>query len=123
MTIDDVMLRVAAALRKAEIPFMVVGGFSSNYYGIVRSTQDADFVVQLSAPLSAKFAETLGPDFEPEAQLSFETKTCTQRQEFRVAGTLFKVGVSAVRRPARSGAISTTTARSSAGPRGVYAHG
>ena len=93
MTIDDVMLRVAAALHQAEIPFMVVGGFSSNYYGIVRSTQDADFVVQLSAPLSAKFAETLGPEFEPEAQLSFETKTGTQRQEFRVAGTLFKVEV------------------------------
>lgn len=87
------MLRVADALQAAGIPYMLVGGFSSNYHGIPRSTQDADFVVQLSAPLTAAFARTLGPDFEPEAQLSFETKTGTQKQEFNVAGTLFKVEI------------------------------
>ncbi len=93
MTIDDVALRVAEALNVAEIPFMLVGGFSSNYYGIPRSTKDADFVVQLSAPLTASFARLLGPEFEAEEQLSFETNTGTQRQEFRVKDTLFKVEV------------------------------
>ena len=93
MTIDDVALRVAEALGAAGVPFMLVGGFSSNYHGIPRSTKDADFVVQLSAPLNETFARTLGPEFEAEAQLSFETNTGTQRQEFLVAGTLFKVEV------------------------------
>lgn len=91
MTLDDVALRVANALNVAGIPFMLVGGFSSNYYGIPRSTKDADFVVQLNAPLDATFALTLGPEFEAEPQMSFETNTGTQRQEFRVQGTLFKV--------------------------------
>jgi len=93
VTIDDVALRVAEALGAAGVPFMLVGGFSSNFHGIPRSTKDADFVVQLSAPLNAAFARTLGPEFEAEPQLSFETNTGTQRQEFRVAGTVFKVEV------------------------------
>lgn len=93
MTIDDVALRVSAALGAAGVPFMLVGGFSSNYHGIPRSTKDADFVVQMSAPLNEAFARTLAPEFEAEPQMSFETKTRTQRQEFRVAGTLFKVEV------------------------------
>ena len=93
MTIDDVALRVSAALGAAGVPFILVGGFSSNYHGIPRSTKDADFVVNLSAPLSEEFARTLGPEFEAEPQLSFETNTGTQRQEFRVAGTMFKVEI------------------------------
>jgi predicted nucleotidyltransferase len=91
LTIDDVALRVADALKAADIPFMLVGGFSSNYHGIPRSTKDADFVVQLTSPLSQNFARTLGPEFEAEPQMSFETNTGTQRQEFRVQGTFFKV--------------------------------
>lgn len=93
MTLDDAALRAAQALNNAGIPFMLVGGFSSNYYGIPRSTKDADFVVHLNAPLDATFALTLGPEFESEPQLSFETNTGTQRQEFRVQGTLFKVEI------------------------------
>ena len=93
MTIDDVALRVSDALGAAGVPYMLVGGFSSNLHGIPRSTKDADFVVQLSMPLNEAFAQMLGPDFEPEPQLSFETNTGTQRQEFRVRGTLFKVEV------------------------------
>lgn len=93
MTIDEVALRVATALNAAGLPFMLVGGFSSNYHGIPRSTKDADFVVQFSAPLSESFTQILGPDFSAEPQMSFETNTGTQRQEFRVNGTLFKVEV------------------------------
>jgi len=93
MTIDDVAMRVAEALNAAGLPFMLVGGFSSNYHGIPRSTKDADFVVQLDAPLDERFSSTLGSEFEAEPQMSFETNTGTQRQEFRVQGTLFKVEI------------------------------
>ena len=34
VTIDDVALRVAEALGAAGVPFMLVGGFSSNFHGI-----------------------------------------------------------------------------------------
>jgi hypothetical protein len=90
---DEVALRVADALGAAGVSFMLVGGFSSNYHGLPRSTKDVDFVVQLSAPLNEAFAHTLGPEFEAVPQMSFETNTGTQRQEFRVAGTFFKVEV------------------------------
>jgi hypothetical protein len=93
MTIDDVAIRVSDALNAAGLPYMLVGGFSSNYYGIPRSTKDADFVVQLNAPLASEFARVIGPEFEPQRQMSFETNTGTQRQEFRARGTLFKVEV------------------------------
>ena len=93
VTIDDVALRVSVALGAAGVPFILVGGFSSNYHGIPRSTKDADFVVKLSAPLGEEFGRLLGPEFQAEPQLSFETNTGTQRQEFRVAGTMFKVEV------------------------------
>jgi len=72
-----VALSVANAFNAAGIPFMLVGGFSSNYYGVPRSTKDVDFVVQLSAPLNEAFARTLGPEFEAEPQMSFETNTGT----------------------------------------------
>ncbi len=93
MTIDAVALRVVDALTAAGLPFMLAGGFSSNYYGIPRSTKDADFVVQLSAPLTEAFVGTLGPEFIAEPQLSLETNTGTYRQEFRAVGTLFKVEI------------------------------
>lgn len=91
MTVNDVMLRVVDALECAKIPHMLVGSFSSNLHGIPRATEDVDFVIELDAPLTAEFARLLGEDFEPELQLSFETNTGTQRQEFLVAGTEFKV--------------------------------
>jgi predicted nucleotidyltransferase len=91
MTVSDIMLKVAAALERAQVPFMLVGAFSSNYHGIPRSTQDVDFVIELNAPLTGEFSRLLGDDFEAEPQLSFETNTGTQRQEFRVKGTVFKV--------------------------------
>lgn len=93
MTIDDVAFRVADALNQIGIAFMLAGGFSSNYHGIPRSTKDADFVIEFSSPLNDSFTRTLGPMFEPEPQLSFETNTGTQRQEFLVKGTMFKVEV------------------------------
>lgn len=91
MTVNDVMMRVVDALERAQVPYMLVGAFSSNYHGVPRSTQDVDFVVELDRPLTADFNKVLGEDFEPEDQLSFETNTGTYRQEFRVKDSLFKV--------------------------------
>jgi hypothetical protein len=92
VTINDVALRVIDALDREGVPYMLVGAFSSNNYGIPRSTEDADFVVSLKVPLTAQFGRVLGDDFEADPQMSFETNTGTERhQEFRVKGTVFKV--------------------------------
>ena len=55
------------------------------------ATEDVDIVVELNRPLTGDFSKLLGDNYEAEPQLSFETNTGTQRQEFRVKGTLFKV--------------------------------
>ncbi len=91
MTTNDVMLLVADALNREKIPAMLVGSFSSNYYGIPRSTEDVDFVIQIESSLTADFARILGQQFEAEPQLAFETNTGTQKQEFAIKGTGFKL--------------------------------
>ncbi len=84
-------LQVCAALREADIPFLLAGSFASNYYGIPRSTKDADFVVQLSSGVGADFATRLGDEFVVDAQLSFETVMGTYRQYLRHKKKKFKI--------------------------------
>ncbi len=90
-TIEDVTLQVVDALNACGCPYMLVGSFSSNLYGIPRSTKDADFVLQLQGDLSPVFYQSLGKDFEIDPQLRFETNTGTFKQEVRFQGTPFTV--------------------------------
>ena len=90
-TIDDVTLRVIDALNACGIVYMLVGSFSTNAYGIPRSTKDADFVLRLQGDFPPAFYVTLGKDFEMDPQLKFETNTGTYKQEMRFAGTPFTV--------------------------------
>ena len=85
------MVRVADALTASGIPYLLAGSFSSNYYGIPRSTKDADFVVELRSGVGRDFLARLGADFEADPQLSFETNTGTYRQLLRHTGSPFKV--------------------------------
>lgn len=91
ITIEDVTLRVIDALNACGSPYMLVGSFSSNLYGIPRSTKDADFVLQLESDLSPVFYQSLGNDFEIDPQLKFETNTGTFKQEMRFQDTPFTV--------------------------------
>jgi len=88
---QSVMVRVADALTACEIPYFLAGSFSSNYYGIPRSTKDADFVVQVKGSLPDKLYAQLAPELEADPQLSFETNTGTYRQRFRNTQSSFQV--------------------------------
>lgn len=92
MTADEsITVLVADALEACGIPYFLSGSLASNYYGIPRSTQDADFVVQTQAAVGPGFVAKLGPDFALEPQLSFETNTGTFRQLLRHRKSSFKV--------------------------------
>jgi hypothetical protein len=92
MNTDDAVLLVVAALDAAKIPYMLAGSFSSNFFGIPRSTQYADFVVQLANGASlATVATQLGDRFKIDPQMSFETIAGTVRQEMHIVGTDFKI--------------------------------
>jgi hypothetical protein len=45
MSVTDVLSRVVSKLELAEIPYMIAGSFVSTFYGVPRSTQDIDIVV------------------------------------------------------------------------------
>jgi hypothetical protein len=91
MTAVDFVGRAVAALEKLQVPYIVVGSFSSNLYGIPRSTNDADFVVELGTiPVTALAAE-MGPDFQLDPQMSFETITATMRHRLTHQGTGFVI--------------------------------
>ena len=86
---DDVI----AALNELEVPYMVVGALSSNLWGNPRSTQDADFVVQMEPDRINELSDRLGPEFILDRQLGFETVTGTQRYQFQVKDSPFKIEI------------------------------
>lgn len=88
---ESITLRVAEALEVCGIPFLLSGSFASNYYGIPRSTKDADFVLQAEHAVGPEFAKQLGEDFILDGQLTFETNTGTLRQVLRHKKKAFKV--------------------------------
>ncbi|MBM3848350.1 MAG: hypothetical protein FJ405_18955 [Verrucomicrobia bacterium] len=60
----SLMVRVADALTASGVAYLLAGSFSSNYYGIPRSTKDADFVVELRGGVGRDFMARLGSDFD-----------------------------------------------------------
>lgn len=79
MTSTDLVFQFVDAFEQLQIPYMLVGSYSSNVYGRPRSTQDADFVVQVSGDEIAGIRELLAKDFVFDPQMSFETVTATMR--------------------------------------------
>jgi hypothetical protein len=91
MSGDEATEAVIDALEALAAPYMLVGSFSSNLYGIPRSTEDADIVLQVSEGLWAALAARLGPELRIDPQPSFETVTMTMRNIVNVAGIPFKI--------------------------------
>jgi hypothetical protein len=91
MTPQEITVAVVDALDALRIPYMLVGSLSCNCYAIPRSTQDADFVVQLKSGQISSLANRLGPTFQLDRQMSFETVTATSRYILRVPDDAFVV--------------------------------
>jgi hypothetical protein len=69
VTSDEALLAVVNALEATGIPYMLVGGSSVSYYGNGRSTQDADYVVELSGHSITSLVRRLGPPFRFDPQM------------------------------------------------------
>jgi predicted nucleotidyltransferase len=93
MTTDEAALLVAKGLEAEAIPYIIVGGYSSNTYGIPRSTKDVDVVVSITASRLTDLLNRLGPAWKRDPQLSFETNTGTTREIFELKGTPLKVKI------------------------------
>jgi len=90
VTSEEVIIAVIDALEAVDLRFMVVGSVATNFYGIPRSTRDADFVIQAAPPLAA-LVEHLGTNLRLSAQASFEGVTGTLRHRIEARGTPFTV--------------------------------
>jgi hypothetical protein len=77
---DEAVWLLIDRLNEIGADYMIVGSFSSNAYGIARSTKDADFVVQIDETIRRKLLAGLPADFKIENQVSFETVTGHRRQ-------------------------------------------
>jgi hypothetical protein len=80
MTIEEAAAAVIGALKQVGIAHMIVGGLSSNFYGIPRNTKDADVVIALLnrealGALASRLAEPCALD----PQVTFETRWARPR--------------------------------------------
>ena len=84
--------RTVDALTKLGTDFILVGSYSSNYYGVPRATQDADFVA-VFPPGIELIARELGDKFILDPQSSFEGITGTLRDIFTIPSIPFKIEI------------------------------
>src|SRR5687768_4580050 len=91
MNANDIALAVIDVLERLRIPYMLVGSFSSNLWGIPRSTKDADFVVELGDTSVGAIAAALGGDYRLDPQMSFESVTGTMRYQINHPLSAFTV--------------------------------
>lgn len=83
--------RVVEKFVELGVSHMVVGGLSSNAYGIPRSTKDADIVLAVDAKTLFDVAQQLGPEFVIDDQGTFEMVTGTMRYHLRVPAIAFEI--------------------------------
>lgn len=91
MEAEDAVVAVIDALDALGFDYMVVGSLSSNFYGVPRSTEDADFVVESGTKSLQNVLRRLGSEFLIEPQASFETITMTMRHILRAPASGFTI--------------------------------
>lgn len=91
MESDRFVVTMIEALNKLGVPYLLAGSFSSNYYGVPRSTKDADFVIQLGDVPVMRLKTVLPENFLLDPQVEFETVTGTLRNVVTVNRGEFKI--------------------------------
>ena len=91
MTNDEATITVVSALEAANLPDMVVGSLSSNAYGVIRATKDADLVVIAKGRELLPMIRSLGPEFRMDPQLSLESVTGTTRSIVELPANGFSI--------------------------------
>jgi hypothetical protein len=96
VTPDEITLAVIDALEAAAIPYLIVGSLSSNFHGVPRATQDADFVVDTAAGAISRLVNALPSPLALEPQAGFETVTGSVRYVIAIPGSPFICEVFAI---------------------------
>lgn len=87
----EALIDVIRVLQTHQIPYMLVGAFSSNAYGYPRATKDADIVIEYEEGVLKKICESLGRDFKLDPQTGFELMTGSIRNILTYTPTKFEI--------------------------------
>jgi hypothetical protein len=79
VTVERVTAQLLDALERAKLDYVVVGSLASSFYGVARSTQDADIVVSCERGKISDLVRELGSNFARDPQMAFETVTSTTK--------------------------------------------
>lgn len=93
MTGAKLLSEFIAFLNEREVPYRVVGLFSSNYHGIPRSTKDADIFRQLDERAWNELSRDLPEGMELDPQGGFEMVTAIRKELISTPGSLFEIEV------------------------------
>jgi hypothetical protein len=91
MTGNEALLATLKVLNDIGTPYMVVGSYSSNFYGIPRSTKDADLVIHFQSGFLEKIAAKLPAGILLDPQGTFEMVTATRKELLRIEGSIFQI--------------------------------
>jgi len=91
MTGNEGLLALIHVLNEVGTPYMVVGSYSSNFYGIPRSTKDADLVFQFDPRSLAEIAKRLPEGLSFDQQSTFEMVTSTRKDVILIEGSEFQI--------------------------------
>ena len=80
MTANESLRELFKVLRDQGASYMIVGSYSSNFYGIPRSTKDADLVINVDATILQEVAKHLPDGIRFEEQGFFEMVTATRKE-------------------------------------------
>lgn len=85
MTSEEISLRVVEILNEHQIPYMLVGSLSTNFHSTVRSTKDADFVIQAGLGDTARLIARECAALKLDPQFGFESVTATRKLMLRTS--------------------------------------
>jgi hypothetical protein len=91
MKADEIVLTMMRALAAVGVPHMTVGALAGIYYGIGRTTNDADFVIQADDLRLTPLRQALGPKFVIDPQPRIETVTWSTYYYVAVAESDFGI--------------------------------
>jgi hypothetical protein len=91
MTGNDGLLALIRILNEIGTPYMLVGSYSSNFYGIPQSTNNADLVFQFDTRSLAEVAKRLPQDLSFDQQSTFEMVTAIRKEVILIEGSEFQI--------------------------------
>ena len=91
MNSEQAAATVIEQLESQHVDYILVGAFSSNIYGVPRSTKDADIVVAFETIQLVEFCKLLGENFLLDRQMMLEGFTGSVRNVVRFKPTGFDI--------------------------------